>query len=147
MKPGTHVMLVEDDAPMRRSLEKYLGGAGYIFESCSNAREAMLLADKRPYDIILVEYHLPDANGAVLLERLMRIMPGVSAIMISEYDYQAVAHSLVRANVRSYLKKPFDLVDLESALSSACSKVCFAMPEGEWNRELQLLGMPASLFK
>ena len=146
MELESHVLLVEDEAPLRRSLEKYLEGAGYTFDSCSNAREALSMASKRPYDIIIAEYHLPDANGSVLLEQLMRIIPDIATIMISEFDIQSVAADLFRANVQWYLKKPFDLIDLETALSSARSKV-ISIGNVDWNRELYVQGVPASIFK
>jgi DNA-binding NtrC family response regulator len=117
------VLVVEDEASLRRSLEKYLERAGYAFDSCSTAREALALAGEFDPDIIITEYHLPDANGAALLEKLTRIIPDVAAILLSEYDFQAVAKDLVQVTVRSFLKKPFDLVELEAALSSARSKV------------------------
>jgi len=141
------VLLVEDEAPLRRSLEKYLERAGYAYDSCSTAREALVLAEKYHHDIVIAEYLLPDANGTVLFEKLMRIVPHVATIMISEYDYRVIAKDLVRVNVRSFLRKPFDLVDLETALSSARSKVSPSVGEVDWKRELILNGMPASIFK
>jgi len=85
------VLLVEDEASLRRSLEKYLERAGYTFECCSTAREALTLAERLAPDILIAEYHLPDANGVVLLEKLTRIVPKAVAILLSEYDFQTVA--------------------------------------------------------
>ncbi len=116
------VLLVEHDAPFRRSLEKFLVQAEYAFDACSTAHAALTLAEKCSYGVVVVEYHLPDANGAGLLEKLMRKLPNAAAIMVSEYDFQMVANDLVRADIHSFLKKPFDLVELEVALSSAFSK-------------------------
>ncbi len=116
------VLLVEDEASLKRSLTKYLERAGYTFECCSTARDALLLAERLDPDIVITEYHLPDANGLALLEKLTRMLPDVAAILLSEYDYQAVAKDVIHVEVRSFLKKPFDLVELEAALSSARSK-------------------------
>jgi len=113
------VLLVEDDASLRRSLEKYLERAGCIFSGCSTAREALALAEGLSPDVVMVEYRLPDANGVSLLEKLKRIIPDAAAILISEYDYEAVAKDLVHVAVRSFLKKPFDVAELKAALSSA----------------------------
>ena len=147
MEPESHVLLVEDEAPLRRSLEKYLEGAGFTFDSCSNAGEALNRAAKRPYDIVIAEYHLPDANGSVFLEQLVKIIPDVATIMISEFDIQAVAADLFRANVQWYLKKPFDLIDLEAALSSARSKAGISIGNVDLKRELYVPVVPASIFK
>jgi len=141
------VLLVEDEAPLRRSLEKYLEGAGYAFDSCSNAREALNRVAKRRYDIVIAEYHLPDANGSTLLEQVKRILPDVEMIMIAEFDLQAVAADLSRVNVQWYLKKPFDVVDLETALSSAQSKADTSTGNVDWSRELYVWGVPASFLK
>ena len=136
------VLLVEDEAPLRRSLEKFLERAGYAFDSCTTAREALVLAENADYGIALVEYHLPDANGASLLEKLRRTIPDLMTIMISEYDFQAVVCDLVRTNVGCYLKKPFDLAEFEAALNNAVTDV-----ENGWVQGPGIQGMPASVLK
>ena len=119
MNAQVQVLLVEDDASLKRSLEKYLERAGYTFYGCSTAREALALAERLTPDIVIAEYHLPDANGLSLLERLKRMVPEVVAILLSEYDVDCVSKDLFNVAVRSFLKKPFDLVEFEVALSSA----------------------------
>lgn len=143
------VLIVEDEAPLRRSLEKFLGRAGYAFDSCSSGREALALAEKRNYTIVIAEYRLPDANGSSLLQKLKRIIPEAAMILISEYDYQTVAQDLVQADVHSFLQKPFDLVEMENALFTARSKpqVRVKFKRVSWKSELCVEGIPASIFK
>jgi DNA-binding response OmpR family regulator len=119
---GIRILLVEDEASLGRSLTKYLERAGYSFECCATAREALALAERIDPDIVIAEYRLPDANGVVLLEKLIRMHPDVAVILLSEYDFQDIAKGLAHVTVRSILKKPFDLVEFEAALSSARSK-------------------------
>lgn len=147
MEAENRVLLVEDGAPLRRSLEKFLGWAGYAYDSCSTACEALKLIEKNRHGIVIVEYHLPDADGTALLEKLKWIVPDAFAIVIAEYDFQSVAHELVRVNVGSFLQKPFDLVELESALSSARAKVDVVVEHIEWKLESGLRGMPAFISK
>ena len=148
MSAENRVLLVEDEASLRRSLEKCLERAGYTFECCSTARDALALAERLDPDIVIAEYHLPDANGVALLEKLTRIVPNAAAILLSEYDFQAIAKDVLHVNVRSFLKKPFDLVELEAALSSARSKVKLTSVENV-QRELiaEFEGIPGSPFK
>jgi DNA-binding NarL/FixJ family response regulator len=82
-----------------------------------------VLAERLDPDIVIAEYHFPDANGSALLEKLTRMLPDVAAIVLSEYAFQAVVDDVLHVKVRSFLRKPFDFVDLEVALSSARSKV------------------------
>jgi two-component system C4-dicarboxylate transport response regulator DctD len=142
------VLLVEDEASLRRSLENYLKRAGYTFDSCSTAREALAVAERLHPDIVIAEYHLPDANGVALLEKLKRIVPHVAAILLSEYDFQAVAKDMAHVTVRSFLNKPFDLVELEVALSSARSEVGITPVENiEGERKFGFEGMPSFIRK
>ena len=146
MRADNLVLLVEDDAPLKRSLEKFLNQAGYAFDSCSTARDALALVEKHNHDVVILDYHLPDADGAKLLEKLTLVAPTVSAIVLSKYDFQVIANDLDRVKIGSFLKKPFDLVELESALSSACSKASKPIRNGSWQPEMNYEGMPASTF-
>jgi DNA-binding NtrC family response regulator len=102
-------------------LEKFLNKAGYAFDSCSTGHEALELARKVHPDVVILEYHLPDANGAALLKQLKLNDPLISPIVLSEYDFQAVVQDLGYMHPGWFLKKPFNLADIELALSSACS--------------------------
>jgi DNA-binding NtrC family response regulator len=117
------VLLVEADAPLRRSLKKFLSLAGCAFESCSSACEALNLAGKIRHDVAILGYHLPDADCPSLIEKLKLLHPHCVVIVISRYDFQSVADHLARVKIDSFLKKPFDLADFELALSNAFSKV------------------------
>ena len=144
MRVQNLVLLVEDDAPLRRSLEKFLKRAGYAFDSCSTATQALAIAQKAPPHVVILEYHLPDADGHSLIEKLKLVAPEAVAIVLSEYDFQAVADDLDRVKVETFLKKPFDLVDFEAALGSACAKTGRNSAEGEWLPDVKLEGVPAS---
>lgn len=131
MEARMRVLLVEDEVLLRRSLEKYLERAGHTFESCSTAREAEALAQQFRHDVVIVDYQLPDANGTTILPKLMRISPQVKAIVISEYDLQMIAKEMEQANVDAFLKKPFDVIDLEAALASAFSRARMCLKDVE----------------
>ncbi len=146
MRVENLVLLVEDDASLKRSLEKFLDRAGYAFHSCSTASQALALAQKAPPHVVILEYHLPDANGHSLIEKLNLVAPDAVAIVLSEYDFQAVADDLDRVQVQTFLKKPFDLVDFEAALCSACAKTSMNPGKCEWLPEVELEGVPASKF-
>jgi len=110
------VLLVEDDPPLGRSLTKFLERAGYVFESCSTAREALVLVQKHHHDIVISEFRLPDADGVRLLEQLKRVVPGVKAILISEFDLQAVASEVGRLDVHASQKPSIWLISRRRCL-------------------------------
>lgn len=123
MEAQVQILLVEDDAPLKRSLEKFLIQAGYNLSSCSSAREALDRIESFTADIFIAEYHLPDADGSLLLNCLNRIVPHAATVLISEYDYQWVADDNVALHVHAFLKKPFDVAELETVLTSARCQV------------------------
>ncbi len=145
MRAENLVLLVEDDASLRRSLEKFLDRAGYAFDSCTTASQALNLAQTIPPHVVILEYHLPDANGPSLIEKLKLIAPDTVAIVLSEYDFQAVAEDLDRVQIETFLNKPFDLVDFEAALHSAYTRPANSR-KGEWLPESELEGVPVSKF-
>jgi DNA-binding NtrC family response regulator len=116
------LLLVQDQAPLRRSLENFFRRGGYAFDSCSTSREALVRAGLHPYRVAIVDYHLCDGDGAALIERLRAVQPYLQAIVISSYDFQAVADELRNVDVHAFLKKPFDPIDLETVLRSACAR-------------------------
>jgi DNA-binding NtrC family response regulator len=142
------VLLVEDEASLKRSLINYLERAGYAFECCSTARDALALAERLNPDIVIAEYLLPDANGLTLIEKLTRMLPDVAAILLSEYDFHTVANDVLHTNVRSFLKKPFDLVEFEAVLSSARSKAKLKPVENfQGKLKTELEGITGSILK
>jgi DNA-binding NtrC family response regulator len=116
------VLLVEGDASLKRSLEKFLDQAGYSFQSTSTAAQALVVAQAAPPDVVIVEYHLPDSNACAFIHKLNVLAPEAVVILLSEYDFQAIAKDLCRVEIGTFLKKPFDLVDFENSLCSACAR-------------------------
>jgi DNA-binding NtrC family response regulator len=145
VEAAARVLLVEHEAPLRRSLTKFLERAGYAFDSCATARDALVRAQNNAYQIVLSEYRLPDANGTELLEKLKWTLPEITSIIIAEYDHEVVADALNHAGVGSYLKKPFDVVELESALLLAGSKSAVSFRNVDWTQALNYDDMPASI--
>lgn len=145
MEAAVRVLLVEDEAPLRRSLTKFLERAGYAFDSCTTARDALERARDDSFDVLIAEYRLPDANGTELLEKLKRTLPEIASIIIAEYDRQVVADSLDRAGVETYLKKPFDVVELESALTLAGSRAAAPFGNFDWTQALEFQDECASI--
>lgn len=113
------VLLVEHDAPFRRSLETFLRRVEYVFESCATAREAMTLMREQPYAVAVVESRLPDADGLDLVQRLRQQKPDLQAVLLSAYDDEAVTGGLQQNVDALFLKKPFDPTQLDVVLQAA----------------------------
>ena len=64
------------------------------------------LLHRKPYpDVVIVEYHLPDANGHSLIEKLNLLAPEAAIIVLSEYDFQDSGRVLHRCENRDVLEE------------------------------------------
>jgi YesN/AraC family two-component response regulator len=104
------------------------------------AQEALVLAQALRPDVVIVEYRLPDASGVNVVEEVRRICPHVVAAVISEYDFQWIEKDLNRADICYFLKKPLDPVELETVLSSSCSRAQAAIDSFQLKNALSLIG-------
>lgn len=147
VKAGMRLLLVENEAPLKRSLENFLKRNSYTFTSCCTARDALKVAESFHPDVVIIEYRLPDASGTSLIRQLERVCPDVVAVLISEYDFDSIANEVNQARVHYFLKKPFDPAEFEMALYSSCSKAQVAVANLQWKESLDVEGMSASILE
>ena len=62
-----HILVVDDEAEIRTSLEEILREEGYGVASAATAAEAMVLLEDAPYDVVLLDIWLPDRDGLDVL--------------------------------------------------------------------------------
>ncbi len=64
------VLIIDDEAAIRESLETLLEMEGYAVQSASTADEGLTRIGDRPFDLVLLDLALPDRNGIDLLAEL-----------------------------------------------------------------------------
>ena len=67
-----HILVVDDEAEIRTSLEDILREEGYGVASAASAAEALVLLEDAPYDVILLDIWLPDRDGLDVLADIQR---------------------------------------------------------------------------
>lgn len=103
------VMLVEDDAEVRRIALLALEECGYRILEASSGTEALELADRHgtSIDLLITDVVMPGMNGRQVAEALKTTNPSLSVLYMSGYtDDAVVRHGLLRAEV-AFLQKPF----------------------------------------
>ncbi len=116
------ILLVEDDATLRRFATLALRAFGYRVTAVPNGREALELwqSGQDHWDLVLTDMVMPEGvNGLELVERLRAMKPGVKAIISSGYSTEISRPGvLAKANV-VYLPKPYETHTLAEAVRSA----------------------------
>ena len=100
------VLLIEDDASLRRNLAKALEREGFAVAIAGSLREAYEVAGDFAPDHAVLDLNLEDGHGMELIGALRELRPGVRVIVTTGYD--SIASSLValKAGAASYLAKP-----------------------------------------
>ena len=112
------VLIVEDEALLRRTLTTALREAGYQAIPVGSAEEAEPHLFPEPAaDLVLLDNRLPKASGVSVLERLRANRAACSVILMTAYD-QAEVRQTANRLASGYVLKPFDLEDMVRGVTS-----------------------------
>ncbi len=117
------VLVVEDDPGVRQIMESHLTKRRFDVQTVESG-EALLgaLRDRKlDYDLALVDVHLPGMSGVALARLLLAARPLSAIIMITGDDDATLAREALTAGATGYLLKPFQLFELDAAVSQAVS--------------------------
>ncbi|HTE43600.1 MAG TPA: response regulator [Gemmatimonadaceae bacterium] len=115
------VLLVEDDAQVRRLTARTLASLGYKVLEAENGDEALRIAadGESPLDVLVTDVVLPGIGGRVLAEQINELRPGVAVLFITGYsDDVILRHRLVEHDV-VLLQKPFTTAVLAQKVREA----------------------------
>lgn len=111
--PILRVLVVDDEALIRWSLSEVLTEAGHIVAEAPDGQAAILaLETAPPFDVILLDYRLPDSNDLNLLSTMRQRTPQSAVIMMTAYGTPEVTSGALSLGVYRVLRKPFEVHDL-----------------------------------
>jgi two-component system, response regulator RegA len=117
---GEHgtLLLVDDDAPLRRSLQRALERRGFQVVAAESVKEGSSLAHTVKPDYAVVDLRLEDGSGIDLVKKLRDLHPRVRIVILTGYGNIATAVAAIKAGAVDYLAKPADADDVIKALLS-----------------------------
>ncbi|MCP1102011.1 two-component system response regulator YesN [Aequitasia blattaphilus] len=113
------VLLVDDELEIREGMEKKISWNELGFSVAGvaeNGVEALELVGQIMPDVILTDIKMPFMNGLELIERVVKILPGVKIIVFSGFDDFEYAQKAINYGVEEYILKPVSSVSLEESL-------------------------------
>lgn len=114
MNKQGHLLIVEDEEVFARALRKHLEKKGYTCTVCGHIAEVETAMVQNWPQLMLCDIRLPDGSGLDLIEKLAAAAtPAPPTIVMSAYGDMDDAIQSLRAGVGDYLKKPFDLEELD----------------------------------
>lgn len=106
------ILIVEDEQTQRSLLGGLLRKEGYTVGEASDGESALALFQKDIFEIVLLDYRLPDTDGLSLLKRIKEINPATEVVMVTAFGSIENAVGALKAGASEYLTKPIDLDDL-----------------------------------
>jgi DNA-binding NtrC family response regulator len=105
--PG-RILVVDDEADIRESLEALLSLEGYHVDLAQNATEGLKKIESGSYDLILLDLMMPDRSGMEVLEEVRERDVETPIFMITAYGSVEVAVKALKAGANDYFSKPWD---------------------------------------
>ncbi len=138
------VLLIDDEASLRRTVTMGLLQKGYETEPCENGMKGLQALETSkeqktlPHYVVL-DVRLPDIDGLKLLKVIKLIYPEVPVVMITGYGNDATAADAKSERADAYLEKPFTVDELtnifaeipQKSAAAADAKEESAEPDGE----------------
>ena len=112
-----NVLVVDDEPMMRKMVKLTLQRRGFQVADAANATDALALATKQPFDIVVTDVLLGEIDGWTLAESLTKHQSNVPLLFISGYpvDFERERQ---RYDTCAFLQKPFRPGELMDAISS-----------------------------
>jgi DNA-binding NtrC family response regulator len=115
------VLIIDDEAEIRESLQTLLEMEGYDVETAADGELGLNRIGQRTFDLILLDLALPDRNGMDILSDLHTQDPGLSVIMITAYGTVENAVKAMQSGAANFVQKPWDneklLADVRAAIA------------------------------
>ncbi len=115
------VLIIDDEAGIRESLETLLELEGYAVETAVDGEAGLLRIEQRPYDLVLLDLALPGKNGIEILELIRERAPELPVIMLTAYGTVNNVVDAIRAGAQNFVQKPWDneklLADIRTAIA------------------------------
>ena len=128
---SSNILVVEDDADVRRVIVECLGLIGYAVTEAPNGTEGLAaIAHSKP-DLLVVDYAMPDMTGAELISRAREMVGDIPVILATGYADMAAVERL--AGKPTILRKPFDITTLGDAVAGALEGAVRELPSALTN--------------
>ncbi len=108
------VLVVEDQAEVRKYATAVLRSYGYRVMSVENPDEALVICEKEKIDVVLTDVVMPHVSGRELANRLSKVQPATKVLFMSGYTDNVIVHHGMLEEGTNFIQKPFNPAELAS---------------------------------
>jgi DNA-binding NtrC family response regulator len=114
-----HLLLVEDEAPLRQAIAEQLADRGYQVEQAESGEAALAHLADFAFDIIVTDLRLPGIDGSAVIEAAVARYPHIIAIVVTGFGTVKDAVEAIKRGAWDFVSKPFQIDELLHVLDSA----------------------------
>lgn len=116
------VLVVDDDAALRRALADRFRHWGHAPEEAPDGRAALATLERRQFDLVLLDLNLPDISGLEVLARLRQGGCGADVVVLTAHGSVESAVEALKAGATDFLQKPADFELLKRAVERSLER-------------------------
>jgi len=113
------ILVVDDEAKMRRVLQMILQKEGYEITTAKDGREALQKVERENFDLVLTDMKMPGLSGIDLLKKIRESDEEIPVIMITAYGTVETAVKAMKEGAHDYLLKPFEKDEMKIIVANA----------------------------
>ena len=114
------ILIIDDEAAIRESLETLLVLEGYAVETAPNGEKGISSIEENSYDLVLLDLALPGKSGLEILPMIRERHPSLPVIMITAFGKVDNVVEAIRSGAQNFVQKPWDneklLADIRSSI-------------------------------
>src|SRR4249920_2379847 len=114
-----HLLLVEDEAPLRQAVAEQLGDRGYVVRQADSGETALRALSEFAFDVVVTDLRLPGVDGSAVIEAAVERYPEIVAIVITGFGTVKDAVEAIKRGAADFVSKPFQIDELQHALDAA----------------------------
>ncbi|NWG47338.1 MAG: response regulator transcription factor [Alphaproteobacteria bacterium] len=127
------ILVVEDEADLRRQLTEALTEAGYAVDACADGEAAAFMGETDGYDAVILDMNIPFADGMTVLRHWREAGARMPVLILTARDRWHDKVAGIDAGADDYLTKPFVMEELMARLRALMRRSAgHASPELVW---------------
>jgi two-component system, OmpR family, KDP operon response regulator KdpE len=111
-----NLLVVDDEAALRKVLQTSLTARGFCVEEASSAEDAIDMLPRHPFDLVLLDINMPGMGGIRACRQIRTLMPHIGIVMVTVRDAEHDMVQALEAGADDYVTKPIRFGELIARL-------------------------------
>ncbi|QSS99996.1 response regulator [Pontibacillus sp. ALD_SL1] len=111
-----NILIIDDDSSLRYMLQEICNHAGWDSQTAENGKQGVDLFNQAPFDLILVDYHMPEMDGLQTVKEIRKTNPSIPILVLTVDERQEIADQFLKEGATDFALKPVKAPDMISRI-------------------------------